>query len=118
MDDNGTPIDVDIEFAELQGDLELGGNDRFLLGYVSLAYESDVDFSLKVYFKRDKSMVWESTDTYTIDKDVKGFFTPLPPHLNVIDAYPRVWGTLETFKITSCKLFVKPQKLGKFGKGA
>lgn len=113
--DNGLKIAVDFKGAEIKADKDIGSNDRFLLGFISMDYDADQDFKLRVYFKRDNGMNWEATDEYDISKDEKRFRKPLEPGLVVIDAYPRFYGDFKSLLVTSCKLHVKLMKLGKFG---
>lgn len=113
--DYGQKIAVDFKGAEIQADKDMGANERFLLGYVSMAYDVDEDFELVIYFKRDNGMSWQSLDPFTVSKNEKRFFMPLEPGLVVIDAYPRFYGEFKSLLVSSCKLHLKPQRLGKFG---
>ena len=119
MDDSGTGIAVIFDSSEIMVDETLKNTERVILGYVFCRYEVDADLSLVVYYKRDNTLTWENSDTYTIDKDEKRFLQKLPPGLSVIDAYVKVTGSVgqvtDVNNIQSLKLLVKPVVVGKYG---
>ena len=115
MTDSGIAIPVIFESNDIMVDEEMKSNQRLVLGYVSCKYESDSDFDITVYYKRDNAMVWEATDPYTVSKSAKRFFQKLPIGLTCIDAYVKLAGTFGELIITSLKLHAKPAIVGKFG---
>ena len=119
MDDFGSAISIIFDSADIMVDETLKNTERVVLGYVFCRYEVDADLSLVVYYKRDNTLVWENSDTYTIDKNYKRFLQKLPPGLSVIDAYAKITASLgqvnDVNNIQSLKLFVKPVQVGKYG---
>lgn len=115
MKDLTEKISVVFESGDIKTDEEMKSNQRIVLGYVSCKYESDSDFEITVYYKRDNAMNWESITPYTVSKDEKRFFQRLPLGLTCIDAYARLAGSFGELIITSFKLYLKPTMVGKFG---
>ena len=115
MNDVGTDIPVIFDSKDLKLDEFMKSNERVVLGYVFVKYETAEDLSLIVYYKRDNTMTYENTDTYTISSSNKRFFQKLPLHLSVIDAYVKITGDVSSLEITSVKLLVKPAVVGKYG---
>lgn len=115
MTDAGTPIPVEIEFANMQSDKELRTNNKILVGYISMLYESPEDFSLTIKYRRTNELNWEETAAWTVSKDNKRFFEQVHLGLSIIDAYPRIVGNFSNLEITSCKLLVDYLPSGKFG---
>jgi hypothetical protein len=116
MSDNGQNIPVILNFSPVQTDEELKSNSRMVLGYLSAKYESDADITVTIYFKRDDGMEWENTDPIIMSVDEGRYFGKLPLGLSVIDYYVTVKSSpLETFWISSLKVFIKTLPSGKFG---
>ena len=115
MTDNGSKIPVIFESNDIMVDEEMKSNQRLVLGYVSCKYESDSDFDITVYYKRDSAMSWESITLKTASKDEKRYFQRLPIGLTCIDAYAKLAGEFGELIITSFKLHIKPAVVGKFG---
>jgi hypothetical protein len=108
-------IPVIFESSDIMVDEEMKSNQRLVLGYVSCKYESDSDFEITVYYKRDNAMNWENIDPFTVSKDERRFFQRLPIGLSCIDAYAKLSGDFGELIITSFKLHAKPAVVGKFG---
>ncbi len=119
MDDSGTGISVIFDSSDVMLDESLKNTERVILGYVFCRYDVDADLSLVVYYKRDNTLVWENSDTYTMVKADKRFLQKLPPGLSVIDAYVKITGDLGSVAavndIQSLKLYIKPVTVGKYG---
>jgi hypothetical protein len=116
MSDNGQNIPVILNFSSVQTDEELKSNSRMVLGFLSAKYESDSDITVTIYFKRDNDMEWENTVPITMSAEEGRYFGKLPLGLSVIDYYVTVESSpLETFWISSLKVFIKTLPAGKFG---
>lgn len=113
--DNEIAIPIEISSAIFKCDLEFGNKTRALLNNITIGYSSDVNLSLVYYYKRDNSMSWENSSTYTISKDSKRLVLQLPPHLTVIDFYVKITGNITSLEIDSIQIFGQKIYLGKFG---
>jgi len=115
MDDAGQYIKVKIETSDLSADEEMKSKERVVLGYVLWRGRTNNPLTLTVYVKRNDTLQWEAIKTYTIATNTKRFFRRLPPSVSCIDAYVKLEGEVNTFELTSLKLFIKPVGVGQYG---
>lgn len=115
MADAGNKIKVIIDTADLSTDEEMKSKERFILGYILYRGQSIDTLTLTVYVKRNPDLQWEAIKEYTITPNTKRFFKRLPPSISCIDAYIKLEGDVESFDLTSLKLFIKPMRSGQYG---
>lgn len=115
MDDAGQYIKVRIETSDLSADEEMKSKERVVLGYVLWRGTTNRPLTLTVYVKRNNTLQWEAVKVYTIAINTKRFYKRLPPSISCIDAYVKLEGEVNTFTLTSLKLFIKPVRAGQYG---